>query len=875
MWKLPFMMIILLNFIIHAFSQHVYFDFENGDINNWNQCHSGSWHCDTVKPIRGLASLHHCFDNKEAGFDAISFNYDIIQLNDESLTIEFALRYEYRPSSSNNWAVWLAAENNASHMHPKAENNGYFLGVNYIGSDDYLKLWKKQGGKISEVLTTNLNWQESFETGSTVWIKVTKSESGLWTVYYSLTAEKKWQTTGSAVDNSIESGKHLGIYYNYSSSQDQKLWLDEISIWGKFLKDTEPPNIDSYRILDQKSIEILFSEPIDTAYKGGVMRLNKKFFPIEQYWQNNRALTLLFESSFNQLNKLEFFDFKDLSGNSSELIQIDFNYYLAEKYDIIISEIMADPTPSMGLPEYEYLELVNTSDQQINVYNWNLLVGNDTITLPDHIIHPGMYLMLCNQKYINHFPDSIHKLGLSGLPALKNSGELIQLISNSNILMHAVQYSQDLYNSSAKKEGGWSLEIMDIHNACKYKGNWMESGNIIGGTPGKTNSVSGNLTDTVKPFIERLILLDDQHLELLFSENLNESSISTISNYYCEGLPFLDSEIISYPYFNQVVLTLKEKLKNFQKHALQLKPELTDCYGNMFRDEKYYFGIPQIPDSNDIIINEILFESSDNIPEYIELYNKSEKIIDLRNFALAFYDNFSESFANQLIFCRENLYFSPGEYRTITKNKEQLTSSFQIDDVRHVFQPEKWKNLANEGGKIGLMSPDGSILDEAYFEKEMHFGLLYETSGVSLERIADYASGLDKNNWHSASSNSNYGTPCKQNSQYYFLNKNDNYFEVNPNEISPNNDGDMDYLTISYHFEKPGYLISIFIYNAQGMLITKIANNELCGFKGSYYWEGLGDDKDKLPFGYYIVYCSAMHPEGYKKMEKKSILLLP
>lgn len=875
MWKLRLIVIISLNSIFQVFAQQVYFDFENGEIDNWHKSHSEHWCTDTINPIMGKVSLHHCYDNQEAGFDAISFKYDILQLKDENAAFEFALRYDYRPSSSNNWVVWLVAENNASNMHPDAQNTGYLIGVNYTGSDDYLKLWRKQNGKIFEILNTKLNWQESFETGSLVWIKVTKSKSGLWTVFYSLASGSSWQTIGSATDTLIQSGAHMGIYYHYSSSQDQKLWLDEISISGKFIIDNEPPNVSSYKITSQRSVEITFSEPIDTAYAEDVIRLNKKYFPVEKHWKSNQVLAIAFDYGFDKQNELELFGFMDLSGNSSKLIHVYFNYYLAEKYDVIISEIMADPTPSSGLPESEYLELLNTSNQKINLYKWELLIGEDTITLPEYIIEPGRYVMICNQKSITHFSDTIKKLGLSGFPALQNSGELIQLISNNNVLIHAVHYSQDMYKSTAKQEGGWSLEIIDINKACMDKENWSECRDILGGTPGKANSVEGYLNDTLKPFIERIVLLDAQHLELLFSENIDESSVSIIDNYQCDDVKFMDSVFIYHPYNNRIILTLTDKLNDHYTHKLYLKPELTDCSGNSFKNEEYYFGIPQIPDSSDVVINEILFESSDSIPEFIELYNNSQKIIDLKNFSIGFYDDFSESYSKHLMFSKINLYIFPGDYLTITTNKELLADFYSIDVLRNILQPEKWQNLSNEGGKIGLFTPSGSVIDEAYYEKEMHFEMLNKTAGVSLERIAYSVSGLDKNNWHSASSNSNYASPCKQNSQYFLLNRNKNDFIIKPEEISPDNDGDNDYLSISYQFDKPGYLISIYIYNTQGMLVTKIANNEMCGFNGSYFWEGIDDNGNKLPFGYYIVYCSAMHPQGYKKVEKKSILVLP
>ena len=42
------------------------------------------------------------------------------------------------------------------------------------------------------------------------------------------------------------------------------------------------------------------------------------------------------------------------------------------RYDIVIDEIMADPSPQVGLPSNEWIELNNTTTFPINLQGWKI-----------------------------------------------------------------------------------------------------------------------------------------------------------------------------------------------------------------------------------------------------------------------------------------------------------------------------------------------------------------------------------------------------------------------------------------------------------------------------------------------------------------------
>ena len=56
---------------------------------------------------------------------------------------------------------------------------------------------------------------------------------------------------------------------------------------------------------------------------------------------------------------------------------------------IVINEMMVDPTPLVGLPDFEWIELYNTSNCRVNLAGWRIVVGTTSRTLPEAWLEPG------------------------------------------------------------------------------------------------------------------------------------------------------------------------------------------------------------------------------------------------------------------------------------------------------------------------------------------------------------------------------------------------------------------------------------------------------------------------------------------------------
>ena len=78
-------------------------NFEGGSIVNWIQSTEGHWKSDTTASLSGRFSLHHIFDNPDAGVDRIGIPLKNLHPSQGLTRWSFLVRHGYDPSSSNNW----------------------------------------------------------------------------------------------------------------------------------------------------------------------------------------------------------------------------------------------------------------------------------------------------------------------------------------------------------------------------------------------------------------------------------------------------------------------------------------------------------------------------------------------------------------------------------------------------------------------------------------------------------------------------------------------------------------------------------------------------------------------------------------------------
>jgi hypothetical protein len=552
---------------------------------------------------------------------------------------------------------------------------------------------------------------------------------------------------------------------------------------------------------------------------------------------------------------------EDLVGNAMQLQQFPFDYYVAQPGDVVINEIMADPTPIVGLPDKEYLELYNNSAFTLSLASWKLQIGSKQFLLPDSLLAPNSYVILCEEDDVADFNSYGKLIPLESI-SLVNGGTQLILQNDKGTLIHQVAYSDSWYGQSSKADGGWSLEQIDPDNYCSGSSNWWASNDLKGGTPGQQNSIFASAPDLTTPEVARIAVVDSLHLDIVFTESMDSSFLFRPSTYSIDqniGSPVLISS--NFPIYDRVTLSLQNSLQKATVYKLQIGDTLKDCAGNtILIPSVLSFGIGEKPEKFDLVINEVLFNPKDNGVDYVEIYNRSEKIIDIRDMRLANYDDFILDYDNISVISEEAFTLFPGEYWILCTAPQIVKNQFLCKHPNNFIEMVDFISLPNSEGNVYLLTPALQVIDSLDYSEDMQFSMLSSLDGVSLERINYNEQGI--NNWHSASESSGFGTPSYQNSQFRTQGQSSGSISLENEIFSPDNDGYQDLLGIQYELEVGTIISSMVIYDAVGNKIKVLEQNFLAGGSGTLYWDGLDDQNQKAPIGVYIIFVETLNAQG-------------
>ncbi|MEO6760062.1 MAG: lamin tail domain-containing protein, partial [Saprospiraceae bacterium] len=562
---------------------------------------------------------------------------------------------------------------------------------------------------------------------------------------------------------------------------------------------------------------------------------------------------------------------QDIAGNLSASQSTDFQFIMSvtiEEFDLLINEIMADPTPSAGLPEVEWVEIYNRSGKTLNLGGLRFDDGGTPQTLPAQVLAPQSYIVLAtvaNAAVLKTVVPNV--LGVPGFPSLNNDGDVLTLSTAAGLVIDRVPYTLDWHTETAKKDGGWTLERINPNIPCLGKENWQSAPNLPGGTPGQPNGSLQTSPDLTAPGLLAAFPESATSIRLSFSEGLDQMTAENAGAYSLSPARTISAATLLPGDRTTVILSLDEPLQNGVVYTLEVTQMVEDCSGNTVEaNTSVMIGLPEQPEFQDIVVNEILFNPATGGSDYVEFYNRSQKIFNWSEFLLS---NVTNGVSLEVI--TANRLFLPGDYAVFTTNPGDILDRF--DNVREaVLYKNNLPSLPDDAGSLILFwrKPATSIVtvDALNYKADWHNALLStgDREGVALERISADLPTNSATNWTSAARPSNgkaAGTPTQPNSQRFInINPTDDLVYLPVDRLSPDNDGFEDFLDIRYALPESGYSATLTIFDSDGVPTKRLVRQQLLGSAGQLRWDGDTEDGNRARPGIYILYLELFSPAG-------------
>jgi len=558
--------------------------------------------------------------------------------------------------------------------------------------------------------------------------------------------------TESNWDNSNNSNGTPG-YYNSVSPKKIDLFIPSLLTAPEFLFKNEPLQVLS--IIKNDGIEkasaskLLFAvdENLSGTFESHEIIDTITLAPISAKDSLIVLINYIPPFTGNSIIKLEIDSQDDENQFNNESVkQIFVNDEKVNFNSIIINEIMYAPAND----EPEWIEIKNISGKEINLKNWTLgdASSKSTITNNDFLIEPDSFLVIAGKDLIFDYYEIQSKVIVSSLPSFNNGGDDVIVRDNYNRIIDSIKYAEDWGIT------GKSIERKFEDASSNEINNWGIHKSLMNGSPGRTNSVTPKnydleLSELIIP--KQFIITGDSlqinaiitnigrnqssNAELIFLINdlvVFRKSISNLIPGAYENINFSFTETVqgNYSITTEIIYPPDEDLLNNSSSNIisVIKPDM---------------------EFNDLIINEIMHSPVTPEPEWIEIYNRSDKSLSLNKIQIADSRDTNNIFINNLILLTK-------DYIVIAKDSSFFSIYDSIDKSKIIIN--NFPLLNNDSDKILLLDSLNRVIDSLTYYSSMG-----GRNGKSLERIDPDNSTDQSGNWSSSIDTMN-ATPAEKNS---------------------------------------------------------------------------------------------------------------
>jgi hypothetical protein len=516
-----------------------------------------------------------------------------------------------------------------------------------------------------------------------------------------------------------------------------------------------------------------------------------------------------------------------------------FNYHYIRPIEyypgiIRITEVMSDPSPSKGvLPEYEYIELYNTSKQNVSLNGWKIQDNSQQLyALPTISIGAQQIIIFTSEEACLKLQNP-NCIGVQNLPTLNNDTDYLKLLNQKDEIMDSIIYAVE--SSNPKSDGGYSFEASLQTFACHYGGSLHYTLHQNGGTPFE-------IAPTDFTFQYQTLSLDPYLMNTNYFGSLQFKGYDT--TYYA---------------LNNIYPPFEVALGSSIYHEITYQPNCP------FLDTTYVAEIllerPCAPSPGELLLNEVLFNPKPYHAEFIELYNNSSKLLLLKDVILLYEDERGKKEITLKPF-----HLNAYSYMVVSKDTSRLFDNNQNTASLLSLLQNDLPSLDDASFSLTLLT-NGTIIDHVSLHKNQHNPLLTEVEGVSLEKtIPDLPS--DAAIWTSAAEQSSPGQANSQLLQHF---QHDNVIDCQPTHLFQNQAGQPHFMQISFKNNLLGAFYSAQIYSLEGQLIKTLTPSSLSKGNDTLLWYGDNNQSSPIETGIYLLIIETWDSQGQTHTYKKLI----
>ncbi len=540
---------------------------------------------------------------------------------------------------------------------------------------------------------------------------------------------------------------------------------------------------------------------------------------------------------------------------------------------IIINEIMYRP----AVQQPEWFEIFNPTDHPINLKDWRFSDANTNqrflLSESKLLIESKAFAVVAENGSINHYyPQMVSPviIPMPGWPALNNNGDTVVLYDPIGTVIDQVSYQPAWGNAP-----GISLERKDPAGDSNEASNWDLSQHNDGATPGAENSLAPVAFDLElasvrfvpeKPCVNEIVAIIAEivnvgrnvvaHFQLFCYVDLNHDDF------------FQEDERIDE--FIDVSQPLAPKQKTIA--SLSFVPATGGCFAcrailvaeqDSRATNNSATAILSVGFSpGDLVINEIMYSPLPGQPEWVELFNPTEKTEDIQFWSISDADSSTKTMLTTRFFP-----VAPKSFLVISADSS-LLDRFDLKQSPLIVL-KSLPRLNDDADQVFIYDANKNIIDAVSYRRSWG-----GDKGISLERINPLLASQDSSNWSSCVAIGQGGTPGQPNSIFVEVLPPDAALTIYPDPFSPDGDGRDDVTIITYQLPFNLARIHVRIFDIRGRLVRFLVNNQPSGTTSSIIWDGRDDQGHLCRMGIYIVYLEAIHYQrGVVKSLKKTVVL--